>query len=411
MESLPSNLVTKLTLTERIETEEAWKILRQGNAGKAKKAIMRLGEKSPIYDLGLGFVFFLLEDLPSAEKSFQKAIANHPDVWLGHLGLGQLFQSKGQDDLAFNEYAEVLKRAPEHPWAKKQYENLQEQLTARYLEEGKKALKEGNTEKSKEAFLKSLHYSPRLVESHLTLAKIYHQEKNLQSALFHLKAASSSEPKNKNIWKEYADALFEAKQYARSLEVYERLHELDPQNAEIKKLIESIKNKLGIFELPSQYDSIPQANAITREDVAALIAVKFKDVLGEVTDKPPIIIDIATSWASRFILKTATLGIMEVYSNHAFEPKKVISRAEMAAIVIRFINFLKTKGYNFIQQFSPEKIQITDVSPDNVYYLPIRLSISYQVMDLGPDRTFQPDMSLSGKEAIKIMDTILALIK
>jgi hypothetical protein len=37
--------------------------------------------------------------------------------------------------------------------------------------------------------------------------------------------------------------------------------------------------------------------------------------------------------------------------------------------------------------------------------------LSYGIMELTMDRAFQPDLTVSGEEAIKLLDIILALIK
>jgi len=37
--------------------------------------------------------------------------------------------------------------------------------------------------------------------------------------------------------------------------------------------------------------------------------------------------------------------------------------------------------------------------------------LSYNIMELSLDRTFEPDSTVSGEEAIKLLDIILALIK
>ncbi len=175
--------------------------------------------------------------------------------------------------------------------------------------------------------------------------------------------------------------------------------------------IKSLQNKLGIFELPSQYESIVSSETITNEEIAALLGVKFKGIVEEVTAKPPIIIDIATSWASKFILQMTFLGLLDVYPNHTFQPKKIVIRAEMADILLRLTRYLEKKEHSFIRQIPPERIQISDISKKNYYYQPIIYCVSYGIMDLYPDRTFKPDLPVSGQEFIRALDIIMALIK
>ena len=411
IEGLPQTIVTDLTLDQRIIIEEAWKNLRKEKGIKAQKMLSRLGVENPAYYVGLGYAFFLLDDYHTSEESFKAALSYYPDMILIHLGLAQLYQKTGRENSAFAEYREVLKRNPDHSWARREYEALKIKKTEEALSEGINFMARGNRERSKKAFLKALYYSPNSTQAHSVLAEIYKSEDKLENALVHLKAASSSELKNPDILKDYAETLSLTEQYAKSLEIYEQLLELQPNNQEIQSRIENLKNRLGIFELPSQYHNIPSKETTSREEMAALLAVKFKGIFDETKVKPPIIIDISTSWASKFIFKMTSLGILEIYPNHTFQPQKIVTRAEMTEILLHLINLLKKNGYRIIQQFSPEKIQISDVSLDNYYHHSITQIISYQIMDLSAEKTFRPEEPVSGKEAIKTLHIIRSLIE
>ncbi len=330
---------------------------------------------------------------------------------LGHLGLGQVYQKSGKEEQAYNEYIEVLKRDAENAWALKESEAIRTKMTAELLKEGKAFADAGNKEKGQESYLKALHYSPKSQEAHLALARIYREETNYQNSLFHLRTAIANDPENKSILGDYADTLYLAEQFPRSLEIYERLRELDPQNKQVKDRIDVLKNKLGIVELPSQYNNIGASEAVTKEDLAALIGVKLRDFLGETSPKPPVIVDITTSWAARFILKTTALEIMDVYSNHTFQPKKIMTRAEIAEILVRLVNVLRKNGYKIVEQIPIDRIQILDVPQDHFSFQSIAQVLSFELMTLAPDRTFKPELGLSGQEATKTLDILLGLIK
>ena len=411
VEDLPADKISQLSLEDRIVVEETWTRIRQGDAVRAEKLLTRMGARNPFYLVGMGYVNFLNGLLPAAETYFKQELKNAPDSALAHAGLAQIYEKSGRDDQAFNEYLELLKSEPENAWAVERYEALKARQTETFSKEAKAFLDAGDVESAKSAYLKLLNYSPKDLDAHLALARLYRKDKQLTNALFHYNTAATLDPKNKDVLQEYADALAAAGQNGRALDVYQQALELDSKNKEIKDRVESLKNKLGIFELPSQYQNIPLSMAVTREEVAALIAVKFKPYLDETGAKPPVIIDIATSWASRQIIKVAALGIMEGYANHTFQPRQAVSRAEMAETLVRLLNVLKAKGHKFIRQFPDEMIRIADVSTDNYYYQPIAEVVALQLMELGPDQTFKPEMTLSGQEANKIFDLILSLIK
>jgi Tfp pilus assembly protein PilF len=220
IESLPASIVAELSLEERILAEEAWETLNRGGGKKAEKQISRLGAQHPIYNVGLAYAYFLQNRLKKAEELFKTALKDFPDMILIHSGLAQIYQAEGQDEKAFAEYREILKRKPEHPWAKQQYEILKNKKYEESLLEAKAAMAAGDKEGSKEAYLKALYYAPQSTEVHLILADIYKKENKLQNALVHLQAASSSNPENTGILKDYAEALYLAAQYAKTIELY-----------------------------------------------------------------------------------------------------------------------------------------------------------------------------------------------
>jgi len=411
IENLPSEWVSQLSLDQRITVEDAWESLRLGNTSKAEKLISRLGSQSPFYHAGLGYAALIARDIGSAEYLFKTAAENFPEMPLGFIGLAQVYLERRDLENAFSSLRRVLKTYPDHPWAKPRFENIRTQKTDELLDEAKTKRATGNMEASRQAYLQALYYSPESIEAHVALAGIFIEAKNYETAIVHLKTAAEQEPDNLDIQKLYADTLFRAENYKESLEAYEAIQEEEPENTVVQERLQTLKNRLGIYELPSQYESISQSEAVSKEEMASLLAVKFKDVIDGAGDSPPIIIDISTSWATKYIIQVTSLGLMDVNPNHTFQPKRAVTRAEMAEILFRLTEGLKSRGINFIQQIPVSQIEITDVSPDNFYYQPILTMISYDIMTLASDKTFKPDLPVPGTEAIKHLNIILALIR
>lgn len=408
---IPPAFAARLSLDERIQAEDAWRSLREGNAGKAEKILSRFTVENPLYYPGMGYAAYLRQDIPGAERYFLAAVEAFPELLLGHVGLAEIYLETDRGDLAFTELREVLKSDPEHHWARPQFERIRERKTAEALSAARSLSAGGDTEGAASAYLKTLYYSPKLKEAHLALAGIYNTREQPQDALVHLKAILNIEPDDVETLLLYGETLIKAGEPAAALEMYERVLEISPDSSQARQKAESLKNQLGIFELPSQYDTISTVAEVTKEQMAALLGVNLKDHLVPPPGNPPIIIDISTSWASRFILKIAALGILDVYPNHTFQPTKVIHRGEMAEILFRVVDRLQRSGHRFIQHLPPDRIQIADVTPEHFYYRPIIMMISYDIMSLSQGRMFHPDRPVSGREAIQLIDIILALLQ
>jgi tetratricopeptide (TPR) repeat protein len=400
-----------LSLDERIAVQDAWNYLRQGRTDKARKILAQLKPDNPFVLAGYGTIALIDNSLAAAEEDFVRALEIQPDLTAAYLGLGQTYQKTGQIDQAYKTYREALKRDPENVFARGEADGIATEKTNEAMTEARAAGQAGQTDRSREAYLRALEYSPRLQEAHQALARIYIRQKDFPSALFHLKTASANDPQNKDLLREYADALFQSGQWSRSLDAYQQAAAAAPQDKAVKDRIEQIKNRLGVVDLPDQFNAIASSEAVTKEDVAALIGVQFREILSDVNPKPPVIVDITTSWAQRYIVKAAALNVMEVLSNHTFQPKKTMNRAELAETLARLIDVLKKNGINMMPQIPIDRLRIADVPPDHFYFQPIAQAVAYQLMDLAPDRTFKPEQAVAGREAIKIFELLSGSIK
>ncbi len=408
---IPADISTRLRLDDRIAVKEAWDALKAGRAEQARKLVSKLGAESPAYAVGLAYADLLLGDLAAAEEGFKTSLLSFPDMTPARIGLAQIYESRRESEKVLIEYREILKRVPDDRWAKPRFEALRDDLVKAAMADARTALAAGDREGAKRGFLKVLFYAPEMVEAHLDLARIYRLEKNAASALLHFKAAMEGRMADKAVLREYAEYLAESGELGQSLDVLEKLAALEPRDAAVGKRIEELKAKLGIYELPSQYSEIPTLAAVAREDLAALIGVKFDDLLAPPGKRTEILVDISLSWAQRYIIKVASLDIMSAFDNHTFQPRRIINRAELADTAVRLIGVLQSRGAKFVPLVETRRIQATDVAADNYYYQAIIRALSFQVMTLTPERKFEPERTVPGNEAIRVMDLIHGLAR
>ena len=403
-------ILAQLTLEERIAFEEGWKSLKQGNLNRARKEFSRLSPDNAFFNLGEGYCRLSEQKLSEAEAFFLKALEINPELVSARIGLAIIYEQRANTENLFKQLREIVKKFPEHSWAKPRYNELKSKFTQSQIKEAQNFLNQNKKEQAREALLRALFYSPESVEAHWQLARIYRSEKKYTQALNHYEALFTLKPQDKQILREYAETLQENDDLSKSLDIYEKLLALAPDDAQVREKVEFLKNQLGIIELPSMYQEIPKSQAITRQDLAAILAIKFNQYLPQ-PSSPRIIVDIGTSWASKFIIRVASAQLMDIYSNHTFEPNRPITRAELAETFYRLVNYLKGKGKKLIPILPLEKIQITDISEDNPYYLPAASMVSYQLMELSSGKRFLPDLPVSGLEALRIADILLNLIK
>jgi len=410
-EDLPTEATMRLRLDDRIATEDAWDALKSGRPELARKYLMKLGTASPIREAGLAYADLLAGDIAAAEARFKSSVTGTPGMIPSHVGLAQIYESRRDRDKVFAEYQAILELDPDNRWAAPRYEALRDELVKDASAAARTALAAGNRETAKREFLRVLSFAPDATDAHLELARIYRQEKNTAEALVQFKAAMEAGTADKAVLREYAEFLAESGELGQSLDVLEKLAAAEPKDPTVGKRVEELRAKLGVYEIPSQYEGIPALEAITREDLAALIGVKFEDVLGTPTARTEILVDISASWAQRYIVTVASLEIIRASVNHTFQPRRIINRADLADAAVRLIDVLQNKGARFVPLVEERRIQVADVAADNMYYPSITKALAYQIMTLNPERKFEPEGTVSGEEAIRVLDIIQGLAK
>jgi tetratricopeptide (TPR) repeat protein len=408
---IPADVTTRLSLDDRLAAREAWDALRAGRVEQAGKILAKLGSTNPVYAAGMAYADLVSGDLAAAEEGFKAALQMFPEITPARVGLAQIYESQGERDKVLAEYREILKRDPENRWVKPRFESLRDDLVKGSLADARAAQAAGDVETAKTEYLKVLFYDPERTEAHLDLARIYRLEKNPDSALLHFRAALASGQADEAVLGEYAEFLAGSGELGLSLEIYEKLKELRPRDADLARRIEELRAKLGVFELPSQYAGIAALEAVAREDLAALIGVKFEDYLDAPPKRTEILVDIAMSWAQRFIVKVASLEVMSAFDNHTFQPRRIINRAELAETAVRLIGVLQARGAKFVPLVEARRVQVADVSPDNYYYPSISRALALEIMSVTPERMFEPERVVSGEEAARVLDLILRLAK
>ncbi|MCK7522383.1 MAG: hypothetical protein MZV64_34265 [Ignavibacteriales bacterium] len=216
---------------------------------------------------------------------------------------------------------------------------------------------------------------------------------------------------DKALLREYAEFLAEAGELGLSLEVLEKLAADAPKDAAISKRVEEIKAKLGVYEIPSQYDAIPALESVAREDLAALIAVKFerRSRGAGPADRDPgrylRLLGRAFHRHRRLPADHPDLGQPHLPAPADHQPGRAGRRGRAPH------RGPPAERARFVPLVEERRIQIADVTADSVFHSSIVKALAYQIMTLTPERRFEPERTVSGEEAIRVLDIIKDLAK
>jgi hypothetical protein len=124
-----------------------------------------------------------------------------------------------------------------------------------------------------------------------------------------------------------------------------------------------------------------------------------------------LITDVRNNWAATWILSVTRAGIMEPFANHAFQPRTIVRRTDLALAVARILALPRIAGQNSARAKTWEsaRLKFNDLSPSHLAYPAASMAVASGVMKTAGENTFQPSRAATGAEAIDAMAAIQAL--
>lgn len=405
IERIPDNLILDLSQKERAQSSEIWKLIEEGKGRKAYLKLKKMDPNSFFTSLSTGYSLLLMGNFDQAELWFKKAESIEKGSSSPHVGLAQIYEKKGDLKEAFSEWRKAYNLNPQNVNVKLRLEKLKNLNTEKALKRANEYISGGDMEKGINSLEEALFYSPELIPVRLQLIELLEKEGREIECISHLEVVSKSQPENLSIKRKLGILYLKNENYERAYDLFKELSQYDPKDREIKELLIRAENGLLSVKLPPAWKDIPDKKAITRGDLASIIAVKFQKLFKDIYIKPPIIIDISNHWARNFILQVTSLEIMDVYPNHAFYPEDFINRQSFAVAVYRLIDVLERLGKNIYGKLEFKKPEIKDISVEHTFRGTIEKIVGYGIMDL-KDGFFRPGDPVSGRESIGVISFI-----
>jgi hypothetical protein len=108
-------------------------------------------------------------------------------------------------------------------------------------------------------------------------------------------------------------------------------------------------------------------------------------------------------------MAVARAGIMEPFANHAFQPRTVVRRVDLAQAVGRLLARAAVLNPGRVKTFESERLKFSDLSPGHLAYPAASAAVAAGVLTIGPGNSFQPSRPVTGAEAIDALTRIEAL--
>lgn len=390
----------------------AWLFLQAGDLKTAERELGLAVKTSPTFfpaEAALGYVELARKDPKAALPHFDSALQLEPAYTSALVGKGQALVALGRETEAVAAFEAATAADPSLTDIARRVEVLKFRGVEQNLASARQAARAGRADEAIRAYTAAIASSPDSPFLYRELAGVERQKGDGTAALEHFRKAAALDPGDAKSLEQIGEILEAQGDLDQAATAYRDALALAP-NADIERRLEAIRERSALASLPPEYRAIGDAAEITRGDLAALIGVRLAPLLQSRSRPDAVLItDVRTHWAATWIMAVARAGVMEPFANHAFQPRTVVRRIDLAQAVARVLARIASAGPAKARAWESARLKFSDLSAGHLAYPAASAAVAAGAMNTAPDGGFQPSRPVTGAEAIEAIDRLAGL--
>ena len=403
------------------DVRESWALIVAGRLGEADLQLGPLRALAPD-DPGVlsaeGFLALRSGNPAEAGELFQRALDAEPDDLLASLGSVLLVLDTKDQELLFNRLQRLSELDPDASVVSERLPGLTLEVAENRLARARALARSDEPGPPvAEAYRAALEAMPDSADLFLEAAEAASAAGDDRSARewFETVASNPSASKRQALIAGLAAAelLADERRFTDSLTRLDRILG-DPAVRGFTDLVdraEDLERRLEVARLSELYGRIREAERVTREQLAALLAAEIGEPEGDDSRSadPVIAIDLERSWATSLIQTAVGAGYLRLYPDHTFKPRGLVTRAELAeSLAAAFGRFDPDARRSAVDESSG--LELNDVPPDHRYREAAAIAATLGLLRVSDDGMFRPRAFASGAEAVRAVHTLRDLL-
>jgi tetratricopeptide (TPR) repeat protein len=387
-----------------------WQRLQAGDTRAATREFSELLKRSPEFypaETGLGYVALAERQYAQAVSRFAAAVTRDARYVPALSGQVQAHVALGNYDEAIAAMEKLTALDPKRD--RTQLEMLRFRQVQDLIENGRKARQAKRLDEADSIFNRALALSPQsaiilreLAATEVALGQFTEAEAHARSAVL-LDANDAEAHATVGAVLEAQNRLPEASAaYARAAALDDRW----------KSKAESLKAAANTPVEPEGLRDLAASPTVSRAQLAALIGTRLSELLTRAPKRTTeIVTDVQGHWAAPWIVPVAQAGVMEVFSNHTFQPGATIRRGELAQAVSQLLPLAAGTRVAQLTQWQAARPAFPDVAASNLYYRAAALAVTAGIMSVDEAARFFPTRPATGNEAAAAIGRIEQLTR
>ena len=390
--------------------ERAWLFLQAGDLDAAELGFSAALRGSPEFHpsaAGLGFVWLARGQADTAAAHFGRVIARIPAYVPALLGRGEALLAGDRVDEAIESFQAALLADPGLTALRQRVEELRFVGLMDQVARARRASAGGRDAEARVAYERVIAASPESGFLYLELAEVERRQGETDAALERLDRAVELDPNNVAAWVLVSEIHLATGDLDRAERALRRADAVEPGD-DITRRLADLEARRREASLPPEYREIETAEAITRGQVAALVAVRFETLLTDAAaGRTAIITDTRDYWGYGWVIVVAQAGIMEADTNYRFQPDRVVTRADLAQVLVRLLRLLAVEVASPPGEVRPS---FSDLAPGHLSYRWASEAVAAGVLPSLEQNAFQPARPVSGAEAVTALGRLGCLV-
>jgi tetratricopeptide (TPR) repeat protein len=390
-----------------------WAFLQSGDLRTAEREFVSALKALPAFypaEASLGYLELARKDPKAALPHFDRALDLNPqkDDVSAFLGRATALMALNRDADALSAFESALAIDPSQAEVARRVEVLRFRNAEQGIGRAREAARAGRLDEAAQAYTAAIASSPDSAFLYRELAVVERQKGNTDAALEHFRKAASLDPDAKT-FAQIGELLEARGDFDGALKAYGEAAAIEP-SADLEKRLDEVRAKTALARLPAEYRAIDEAPQITRADLAALIGIRLSAMLtGGRRSDAALITDVRNHWAATWIMAVARAGVMEPFSNHAFQPRTVVRRADLAQAIAHLLERIAPQNPPRAKAWDAARLKFSDLSPSHLAYPAASVAVASGVLKTAGDNAFQPSKAVTGAEAIDALAKVQAL--
>jgi tetratricopeptide (TPR) repeat protein len=395
-----------------INQNRGWAFLQSGDLKTAEREFAAALKNDPRFYpavASLGYLELARKDPKAALAHFDKALEQRQMEVGALFGRGEALLALDRDADALSAFESVLAVDPSQAEARRRVDVLKFRVMEHEIAHAREAASAGRLDEAAHAYEAAIAGQPDSPFLYRELAAVEQRQNRTDPALGHFKRAVELDPSDARSLVHIGEILEGRGDVEGATQAYESAAAIDP-TSDVEKKLDALREHAALEKLPAEYRAIERAPQVTRADLAALVGIRLAPLLQNApAGDTGLITDIRNNWAQTWIVEVARAGVIEPFANHAFQPRGIVRRADLAQSAAKLLAIIGASQPAVMKVWESARPRFSDLAPTHLAYPAASMSVGARVLQVGPDDTFQPVRPITGAEAVEAIGKLESL--